>query len=142
MLSSAAKYLKKNIIPELKKLAKKYTPTLKEQFFKIYNKMVELFFRLLNEFVSKVFSFVEMIKGIGKSKGFGLKSVTISFEPPTFGKIDVVGLGFFIPIPKVSLPKVEINFEIGLENEITNTATNSIMNNKSNELQISKNSYE
>jgi hypothetical protein len=75
--------------------------------------MVKIFFQILNEFVSKVFSFVEMIKGIAKSKGFGLKSVTVSFESPGFAKIDV--FGFSLPIPKVSLPKVDINFEMGLE---------------------------
>ena len=146
MLSSAAKNLKNKIIPKLKESAKElvktYAPNLKKQFFDSYNKTVELFFRLLNEFVSKVFSFVEMIKGIGKSKGFGLKSVTISFEPPTFSKIDV--FGFPIPIPQVSLPKVDINFEMEmrLENGATDNPNNSIINKESNEVQISTNSYE
>ena len=66
-----------------------------------------------------------MIKGIGKSKGFGLKSVTISFEPPTFNKIDV--FGFPIPIPKVSLPKVDIKFEMDLKNEMSHNINNSII---------------
>ncbi|MDF2736525.1 MAG: hypothetical protein K0S93_381 [Nitrososphaeraceae archaeon] len=113
MLSNPVKYLNNDIIPKLKDMIKNFSSKLKNQFFDMLHDMVKIFFQILNEFVSKVFSFVEMIKGIAKSKGFGLKSVTVSFEPPGFAKIDV--FGFSLPIPKISLPKVDINFEMGLE---------------------------
>jgi hypothetical protein len=122
MLSSPVKYLKNylknDVKPKLKDMIKKFSSKLKEEFINMLNKIVKLFFQIFNEFVSKVFSFIEMINGIAKSKGFGLKSVTVSFEPPGFGQIDI--FGFSLPIPKVSLPKVEINFEMRSENKITN----------------------
>jgi Anaphase-promoting complex, cyclosome, subunit 3 len=74
----------------------------------------EFLFRILNEFATKIFSFVDMIKNLGKTKGYGLKSVNISFDPPTFDSFNV--LGFSVPIPKLSLPRVEVDFEISSRN--------------------------
>lgn len=44
------------------------------------------------------------------SKGHLPKTVNISFDPPSFGTVSF--LGFSIPVSKVSLPKLEIAFEI------------------------------
>jgi uncharacterized protein YjbI with pentapeptide repeats len=139
ILLNPVKYLKNEIIPRLKDMMKNFSSKLHGLFSNMLQEMIKILFQILNEFVNKVFSFVEMIKKIAKSKGFGLKFVTVSFEPPGFGKIDV--FGFSLPIPKISLPKVDINFEMGIDNGISTIANNSIINNKLNEFQIPKNSH-
>ena len=110
MLTSTAKDLKDKIISNLKDTAKDFKSKLKDRFIDAFNKAAEFLFRILNEFATKIFSFIDMIKKLGKTKGYGLKSVNISFDPPSFDSFKI--LGFSVPIPKVSLPKMEVDFEI------------------------------
>ena len=119
MLTSTAKDLKDKIISDLKDTAKGFESKLKNRFIDAFNKVAEFLFRILNEFATKIFSFVDMIKKLGKTKGYGLKSVSISFDPHSFDSFKI--LGFSVPIPKVSLPKVQVGFEISSENSSTDT---------------------
>jgi hypothetical protein len=125
MLTSAAKDLKDKIIRNLKETAKDFKSKLKDKFIDAFNKAAEFLFRILNGFASKIFSFVDMIKKLGMTKGYGLKSVNISFDPPKFDSFKI--LGFSVPIPKVSLPKVEVDFE--MSSETSSADTNNQMNN-------------
>jgi hypothetical protein len=110
MLTSSAKDLKDKIIHNLKDTAKDLKLKLKDKFIDAFNKAAQFLFRILNEFASKIFSFVDMVNKLGKTKGYGLKSVNICFDPPTFDSIKIAG--FSVPIPKVSLPTVEVDFEM------------------------------
>jgi hypothetical protein len=49
-------------------MIKKFSSKLKNQFIDMLNNMVKMFSQILNEYVSNVSSFVEIIKGISKSK--------------------------------------------------------------------------
>jgi hypothetical protein len=116
MLTSTVKDFKDNVLSKLKGTAKAIKSGLeaaKDLFVDTFNKAAKFLFRIINEFASKIFSFIDMIKKLGKTKGYGLKSVTISFDPPAFGSVNV--LGFSVPIPKVSLPMLEVDFEISSE---------------------------
>jgi hypothetical protein len=129
MMTLTAKHVKDTIIPQLKNISKSFNSKLKGQFINAFNKLIKYFFQLINEFVSKIFSFVEMISNLGKSKGFSLKSATISFDPPNFNKVSI--FGFSIPIPTISLPKVTINFEM-TSDRVQTSSDNQISNIKQN----------
>ncbi|MGA7899661.1 MAG: hypothetical protein WCA39_12460, partial [Nitrososphaeraceae archaeon] len=44
------------------------------------------------------------------SKGYKFKDVNISFDPPSIDSITI--LGFSVPFPKASLPKLSISFDM------------------------------
>ena len=59
-----------------------------------------------------MFSFVDLINKIAKSKGYKFKDVNISFDPPSIDSITILGFFFSVPFPKASLPKLSISFHM------------------------------
>jgi hypothetical protein len=109
MFTDALKSLKEKIV-ELKDLITRFGSKIKDKVLDAFNKVLEFFFRIVSEFVSRMFSFVGDVSKIAETKGYTLKSLNISFDPPSFGKVTVLGVP--IPFPKLPLPKVEVGFEV------------------------------
>jgi tetratricopeptide (TPR) repeat protein len=113
MVTSTLRLFKEKIVrlkQGLKDKLRASLSSLKQFLIESFNDIVEYFRRLFSEFVSTLFSFVDLIKDIGKSKGYKFKDVAISFDPPSIEPITL--FGFPIPFPKVSLPKMQIGFEM------------------------------
>src|SRR5919108_2008561 len=120
MVTSTLKLFKEKIVRLKQGLRDKLRASLaslKQFLIEAFNDIVEYFRRLFSEFVSTLFSFVDLIRDIAKSKGYKFKDVGISFDPPSIETITL--LGFPIPFPKVSLPKIQIGFEMQSQ-KITN----------------------
>jgi hypothetical protein len=114
----------KETILKAKQGVKKLTSEIKDRIVAAFNYVLDSFYKLVSEFLTRMFSFIQMIGRIAASKGFKLKTVNVSFEPPSFETVSF--LGFPIPLPKVSLPKVEVGFDINvpkIEENNNNTST-------------------
>lgn len=108
VFTDALMSLKEKLV-ELRGFVTQFAANLKDKFINAFNAVLEFFFRILSEFVSAMFSFVAMISKMAEPKGYTLKTVNISFDPPSIGSVTVLGAP--VPFPKFSLPKVEIGFE-------------------------------
>jgi tetratricopeptide (TPR) repeat protein len=137
MVTSTLKLFKEKIVrlkQGLKDKLRASLASLRHFLIEAFNDIVEYFRRLFSEFVSTMFSFVDLIKDIAESKGYKFKDVGISFDPPSIETITL--LGFPIPFPKVSLPKIQIGFEMQSQ-KITNEANTS--DQRRNNIMIAEN---
>jgi len=93
----------------LKDLLKQGVKKAKGEIIDAFNKVMDYFFGIISDFVSRMFSFVSSINELARKKGYTLKSLDISFDPPSFGKVTILGVP--VPFSKFSLPKMDVNFE-------------------------------
>lgn len=99
----------KDKVENLKKAITEAPSKLKEKFLDAFNSILDGFFAIINDAVNRIFSFIDMVNTVAEGRGYRLKSLSISFEPPSFEKVTVLGVP--LPLPKISLPKADIGFE-------------------------------
>ena len=98
------------ILPNIKQKIGGANSELKQKFVRSFNEVIDYLSRIFSELITMMFSFVDLINKIAKSKGYKFKDVNISFDPPSIDSITI--LGFSVPFPKASLPKLSISFDM------------------------------
>lgn len=99
----------KGKVEDLKSALTGAASKIKEKFVDAFNSILDAFFAIVIESINRIFSFVDTVNTLAERKGYQLKTLNISFEPPTFEKVSVLGIP--MPLPKISLPKADIGFE-------------------------------
>ena len=91
--------------------------TLKDKFYNAFNSALNYFLRIIGDLISAMFSFIDLINDVAKGKEYKFKGIQISFDPPSIE--NTLLLGFPLPIPKISIPKLVLNYEAkeNMENE-------------------------
>ncbi len=94
---------------QIKNLMQNVTKKIKEKIIESLHRVINSLAALSVRVVSTFFAWLSSVKRIASKHGFTLQTITVKLNPITIEKVTV--FGFSIPIPKIPMPEVSMNFK-------------------------------
>jgi hypothetical protein len=93
---------------EITGLLSRWTPRLRSEFAGKLRELSQHLLELLTSLLSALLGWISRFRQIAEEKGLRLNKVIVSLDPLDFASVSV--FGFSIPVPKIKLPKIEMEF--------------------------------